>query len=94
VVDKVNRGGLFDVSDERFHLFVAVEMAMRQTKAHRLLSISEHFAALDTFVPLLKITQEVILKPLCRSKYVSVWQWDQNSYQLRGPNQIHNMCMH
>jgi len=68
VVDKVNRGGLFDVSDERFHLFVAVEMAMRQTKAHHLLSISEHF------FPLVKVTKEVILKPLYRSKYVSVWQ--------------------
>lgn len=28
-VDQVNRGGLFDISDEGYHLFVAIELAMR-----------------------------------------------------------------
>ena len=39
-IDKVNRGGLFDVSDEAFHLFVAIEMAMRDRLATHLQSSS------------------------------------------------------
>ena len=29
-VDKINRGGLFDVSDEAYYLFVAIELSMRK----------------------------------------------------------------
>jgi len=39
-VDKVDRGGLFDVSDEAFRLFVAIEMAMQERLATHLQSLS------------------------------------------------------
>ena len=29
-MDRINRGGLFDVSDEVYHLFLAIELAMRE----------------------------------------------------------------
>ena len=29
-VDRINRGGLFDVSDEAYHLFLAIELSMRE----------------------------------------------------------------
>lgn len=35
-VEKVNRGGLFDVSDEAYRLFVSIELAMRNKLANHL----------------------------------------------------------
>ncbi len=35
-VDRVNRGGLFDTSDEGYYLFVAIELAMRPKLTDRL----------------------------------------------------------
>ena len=40
--DKVNRGGLFEVSDEAFRLFVSIEVAMRQKLESHLHSITEN----------------------------------------------------
>ena len=39
-VDKVNRGGLFDVSDEAYNLFVAIEVAMQDRLTRHLQSRS------------------------------------------------------
>ena len=35
-VEKVNRGGLFDVSDEAYRLFVSIELAMRNKLTNHL----------------------------------------------------------